>query len=137
MLLLKNHKLYVPIIFSFVILIFLYYPASTLTLEHFHNDDTLLMGRLNGLNDFHSTVSFIFNVESFKFRPIANLQYFIEYIIFFNNYNTYVFYNIFLILIICVIHEIKLYLLFNYLSFLFYQLILLFPNPILLLFFIF
>ncbi len=105
----KNPKIYLSIFFSFTVLVFLYYPTSGLTLSHFHNDDTLLLGRLSKLTDFYSAINYIFNLDCFKFRPIANIQYLIEYFLFGDNYNAYVLYNICLVLIL-----IYVFLLFFY-----------------------
>lgn len=44
--------------------------------------------------------NFVFSLDSFKFRPVAYVQYLIEHILFAGNYNGYVLYNIFLVLVL-------------------------------------
>ena len=96
---LKNKNYYLSMLFSFATLIFLYYPISDITLSYFHNDDLLLIGRLNNLSNLNQAINFIFNIEYFKFRPIANLIYLIEYYAFSDNYNFYIIFNICLVLL--------------------------------------
>ena len=98
--LMMRDKLLISGIFAFLTLIVLYYPTTHLTLSAFHSDDSRILERLNNLNDFHSILNFIFGVDFFKFRPIANFQYLFEYYFFASAYNAYLFYNICLILII-------------------------------------
>lgn len=92
------YKLILSGLFTLVILIISYYPIANVPLDYFHNDDVRLMGELNSLIDFRSTINFIFSLEFFKFRPVANLQYVMEHLFFANHYKAYLIYNIFLVL---------------------------------------
>lgn len=97
---LKSKKLYLSMFVSFAALMILYYPTSGVALNYFHNDDLLLIGRLNNLTDFHSAINFVFNIDWFKFRPVSNFMYLVEYYIFSDHYNLYILFNIGLVLIV-------------------------------------
>lgn len=105
----KSNKLYLSMLVSFAILILLYYPSLGVALNYFHNDDLVLIGRLSNLTDFHSAINFVFSFDSLKFRPIANLLYLIEYFIFTDRYNSYILFNIGLILIVNYIFLLFIY----------------------------
>lgn len=92
-----DYKVIVCSLFALVILVVFYYPVATLPLDFFHNDDARLMAELNNLDNFRSTINFIFSLEFFKFRPISNLQYVMENLFFANNLKAYLIYNIFLV----------------------------------------
>lgn len=96
----NRHKLLISSFIAFTALIIFYYPIASISLGYFHNDDALLMGKLNDLNDLHGTFNFIFSFDSYKFRPVAYLQYVIEYFLFADNYNAYILYNICLALVL-------------------------------------
>jgi len=81
-------------ILSFVAACVLYLPVRLITLDFFHDDDARLIGELSHVTDFGSASGFIFGTEAYKFRPMANLQYLIEYFLFSDNYIWYVLYNI-------------------------------------------
>ena len=75
---LKANKIYLCLLFSFSLLFIYHYPAVQTDITFFHLDDYNLISILAGITDFDSFIKFIFNVNHFKFRPVANLQYFIE-----------------------------------------------------------
>lgn len=93
-------KIYIPILLSFAALFFLYYPVVTVDVTYFHNDDLLLLNKLAAVENFNSLINFLFNVENYKFRPIANLQWLIEYGIFGRASKAYIVYNIVLVLVV-------------------------------------
>lgn len=95
-----RHRLLISSIIALATLIIFYYPTSSLSIAYFHNDDLRLMGNLNDLNSIHTTFNFIFSLENYKFRPVAQLQYVIEHFLFAGNYNVYVLYNICLVLVL-------------------------------------
>ena len=105
----KHHRLLISSILAFASLIVFYYPTTTVSLDLFHYDDLMLMGRLNELNDIHATFNYIFSFYYYKFRPVANLQYVIEHFFFANNYNAYLLYNICLVLVLNYIFLLFIY----------------------------
>jgi hypothetical protein len=87
---------------AFFCLIFLYAPTASIDLAVFHNDDHNLIKRLSDIEGFSSALSFIFNIDHHKFRPISNFQYLMEYYLFSENYSLYVYYNIFLVTLLAI-----------------------------------
>ena len=91
---------YVPYICSALacaIMCIIYLPITQIDLSYFHNDDKLLINKLLNIDGIKDAFSFIFNTDHYKFRPVAYLQYLLEFILFGNNYSLYIAYNILLI----------------------------------------
>ena len=100
---LEKNKFYFSICVSFIVLIVFYFPAASIDISYFHNDDFKLISRLSAINNASSFFSYIFNFEYFKFRPVANFQYFLEYSICKYWYNGFVLYNIFMLLVLSIL----------------------------------
>jgi hypothetical protein len=71
-----------------------YYPEHNIGLSHFHSDDQRLIQAMTSLKNTPDFYHFIFDVSNFKFRPLANFNYLIEYQLFGNFYPGYIAYNI-------------------------------------------
>lgn len=93
----SQYKFLILSVLAFAVLIVFYYPTSSLSLGAFHNDDALLMGRMDAISSFHDVLNFVFSFEAHKFRPVAYLQWAIEHLFFAHHYNGYVLYNIILV----------------------------------------
>lgn len=78
-------------------LILLYFPFGEISLEFFHNDDHILIAKLEGISSIGEGFKFVFGTDAFKFRPVANIQYLLEFLIFHDNFKFYILYNIGLI----------------------------------------
>ncbi len=91
-------NLVISLLFSLSALLFFYFPTTQLDISFFHNDDFLLINKLNSLSDSSSVFKYIFNIDAYKFRPISNLQYYFEHYFFQGNFTYYIYYNIFLVL---------------------------------------
>jgi len=92
--------IFICILLSTIFLFIIYMPISMIDISYFHDDDGRLLNDLDKIKSFSEFIGYIINTNSFKFRPIANLQYLFEYFIFKDNLNLYIAYNIFLIQII-------------------------------------
>ena len=84
---------------TFLCLVFFYYPIASINLSFFHSDDTVLINRVANIDSFSSFCDLLFKPFAYKIRPIANLQYLIEFLSFGHNYNLYILYNILLVTI--------------------------------------
>jgi hypothetical protein len=78
---------------AFILLIIFYYPFGGIDINHFHNDDYLLITRLAEIDSTDNFLKFLFSTQAYKIRPIANLLYFFEFKLFENNYNYYLLFN--------------------------------------------
>lgn len=96
----KYNKFSLSLATSFIVLILYYYPEKQINLTFFHGDDVSLINILKELSSYNSIVEFIFRPSNYKFRPISNIHYYIEYSLFLDNYKLYVLYNILLLLIV-------------------------------------
>jgi hypothetical protein len=92
-----NQKIIMSTFVTFLCLVFFYYPITTTNLSFFHSDDTLLINRVANIDSFSSFCDLLFKPFAYKIRPIANLQYLIEFLAFGHNYNLYILYNILLV----------------------------------------
>ena len=90
----------VSLILAMALMIVIFMPMHAIDISYFHSDDNLLIARLQDIISIREFFLYIFNTDNFKFRPIANLQYYLEYLLFRNFFNLYILYNILLINII-------------------------------------
>jgi hypothetical protein len=89
----NNQFIWVSCLSGFL-LFWLYYPAHSVSLSSFHNDDTRLIQAMSSIKNIPDIFSFIFDISAFKFRPLAHLNWLIEYQLFGNYYLGYIAYNI-------------------------------------------
>jgi hypothetical protein len=89
----NNQFIWVSCLSGFL-LFWLYYPVHSVSLSSFHNDDTRLIQAMSSIKNIPDIFSFIFDISIFKFRPLANFNYLIEYQLFGNFYPGYIAYNI-------------------------------------------
>ena len=94
-----NQKIIMATFVTFLCLVFFYYPIASINLSFFHSDDTVLINRVANIDSFSSFCDLLFKPFAYKIRPIANLQYLIEFLSFGHNYNLYILYNILLVTI--------------------------------------
>ena len=98
-----NFKKNSIIFLSFIFLFYFYYPGIDIGIIYFHNDDQSLFQILSELSGITDYLNFIFQATHYKFRPIANFQYLVEFLLFRDSINFYILYNIFLLLLIVLI----------------------------------
>lgn len=91
---LKNHQFIQISCLSAFFLFWLYYPAHNISLNYFHADDHRLIQTMASVKNISDIFSFIFSTGAFKFRPLAHLNWLIEYQLFGNYYLGYIAYNI-------------------------------------------
>lgn len=84
-----------------LISIFLYIPLGAVSINYFHNDDVRLINELSSISHTNDILHYVLSTEFFKFRPISNLNWLIEYYIFGFNYKLYIYYNVLLNIIVC------------------------------------
>lgn len=80
--------------FLFIVMLSLYLPLHGDMISYFHDDDQILLRRLSLINDISSAFDFVFSIDAFKFRPVANLIYLIEFILFNSHSNGYIVFNL-------------------------------------------
>ena len=88
-------------VLSFLLLMLTYFPVISPTLDYFHADDSRLFAQLAIVYRDGTFFNFIFDPAFFKFRPIANAQYLLEYAIFGGNLSLWILYNILLLSFAC------------------------------------
>lgn len=81
---------------TFLLVCFFYYPTGEININHFHNDDYLLINRLADIDSVAELFNFIFSTDVYKLRPVANLLYFFEFRLLGFSYNYYLLFNFFL-----------------------------------------
>lgn len=81
---------------TFFLVCFFYYPTGEININHFHNDDYLLINSLANIDSVGNLMHFLFSTEVYKLRPVANLLYFFEFRLFSFSYNYYLLFNFFL-----------------------------------------
>jgi hypothetical protein len=99
----KNNKYFPLFIIYLLIGIVFYYPFGDTSISSFHADDGGLIAALSKADISNQYLNFIFNSANYKFRPIANLLYLINYELFGSRYNLYILFNIILISIFCLL----------------------------------
>ena len=83
-------------ILTFLIVCIFYYPTSDININHFHNDDYLLINSLANINSAVDLLQFLFSTEAYKLRPVSNFLYFFEFQLFKFSYSYYLLFNFFL-----------------------------------------
>lgn len=84
-------------IISFCIFILFFFPFGKLGIYDFHSDDFNIISRFYTISNFSDLHKQIFDFSGLRFRPLANLHYFIEYRLFGTNYHSYILYNFLLL----------------------------------------
>jgi hypothetical protein len=92
-----NKNAFIASFVSLITLVLLYFPFGEISLDFFHNDDHILMAKLEGINSISDAFKFIFNTDAFKFRPLANFQHLMEFMFFQKHFTLYIAYNLLLI----------------------------------------
>lgn len=97
----KSKNIILCFVVGIIIQCLFYLPTQKVDITCFHSDDLRLLNRIEQVTDFSSFITYIITPEFYKFRPISNLNYFIEFKVFKENYKFFIAYNILLVQIAC------------------------------------
>lgn len=82
--------------FTFILLFIFYYPTGGIDINHFHNDDYLLVSKIADIDSIDQLFQFLFSFDIYKIRPVARFIYFFEFKMFQFEYSYYILFNFFL-----------------------------------------